>query len=172
VGAIPAVPRGEFVVKPAVGAGSRDVAAYREDQEDIAAEHVSRLHARGASVLVQPTLASIAVEGEWPLVFFHGDYSHAASKRVTLANAAAIDDLYAEELNAPHVASAEQVAVAAAVVDLAAARFGVPTYARVDVVRGDDGRMCVLEVELVEPSLFLPEGGPDAVARFVDAVTA
>jgi hypothetical protein len=70
------------------------------------------------------------------------------------------------------VASAEQVAVAAAVVDLAAARFGVPTYARVDVVRGDDGRMCVLEVELVEPSLFLPEGGPDAVARFVDAVTA
>ena len=172
VGAIPGFPRGGFVVKPAVGAGSRDVAAYREGQEDVAAEHVSRLHARGASVLVQPALASIAVEGEWPLVFFHGDYSHAASKRVTLANAAAVDDLYAEELNAPHMASAEQVAVATAVVDLAAARFGVPTYARVDVVRGDDGRMCVLEVELVEPSLFLPEGGPEAVARFVDAVTA
>ena len=172
VGAIPAFPRGGFVIKPAIGAGSRDAAAYTPGQEDVAAEHVARLNARGAAVLVQPTLTSIAVEGEWPLVFFHGVYSHAASKRVTLANAAAVDDLYAEETNAPHVATREQIEVAQAVVELTASRFGVPTYARVDLVRGDDGRMCVLEVELVEPSLFLPEGGPDAVARFVDAVTA
>jgi glutathione synthase/RimK-type ligase-like ATP-grasp enzyme len=172
VGAIPAFPPREFVVKPAIGAGSRDAAAYAPGQEDVAAAHVARLHARDASVLVQPKLASIATEGEWPLVFFHGDYSHAASKRVTLANAAAVDDLYAEETNAAFVATSEQIEVAQAVVDLAASRFGVPPYARIDLVRGDDGRMCVLEVEMVEPSLFLPEGGPGAVARFVDAVTA
>jgi len=171
IGAIPAFPRGRFVVKPAVGAGSRDAAAYTPGQEDVAAEHVARLHARGASALVQPELASIATDGEWPLVFFHGDYSHAASKRVTLANAAAVDGLYADETNAPHVATSEQIEVGQAVLDLAASRFGVPGYARVDLVRGDDGRMCVLEVEMVEPSLFLPEGGPDAVARFVAAVT-
>ncbi len=53
-----------------------------------------------------------------------------------------------------------------------AARFGIPTYARVDLVRDDSGASCVLEVELVEPSLFLPEAGPRRLSRLVAALTA
>lgn len=165
----PAFPAGEFVVKPAIGAGSRDAASYGPDQHDSAAGHVRRLHAAGASVLVQPLLASVAVDGEWPLVFFGGRYSHAASKRVALPRAGVIDDLFAEETNAPHVAEAEQIAVAQHAVDVVAQRFGVPLYARVDLVRDDRGEPCVLEVELVEPSLFLPQA-PGAVAALVAAL--
>jgi hypothetical protein len=59
--------------------------------------------------------------------------------------------------------------VGVAVVAEATARFGVPLYARVDLVRDDDGGYRVLEVEMVEPSLFLVEGGPAAVAAMVRA---
>ena len=41
-----------------------------------------------------------------------------------------------------------------------------PLYARVDLVRDDAGRFCVLEVELIEPSLFLPYAGVAVAERF------
>jgi glutathione synthase/RimK-type ligase-like ATP-grasp enzyme len=161
----PTFPDGDFVVKPAVGAGSVGAASYAADQHELATAHVARLHAAGSVVLVQPFLASVATDGEWPLVFLGGDYSHAASKRVALPQAGSVDDLFAEETNAEHEASAEQVRVAQAAVDVVAARFGTPTYARIDLVRADDGSFVVLEVELVEPSLFLPYADPGAADR-------
>lgn len=166
----PVFPVGEFVVKPAVGAGSRDAASYGPGDHDAARAHVRRLHDAAASVLVQPLLKSVAVDGEWPMVFFAGRYSHAAGKRVTLPRAGLVEDLFAEETTAPHVADDEQIAVARNAMDVVTSRFGVPLYARVDLVRGDDGKPCVLEVELVEPSLFLPQAPPEAVTRLVSAL--
>ncbi|MCO1657901.1 ATP-grasp domain-containing protein [Pseudonocardia humida] len=163
---------GDVVVKPAVGAGSRDVGAYRADQADLAREHVERLSGRGESVLVQPRVASVEAEGEWGLLFFGGRYSHAANKRITLAPAGAVDELFvAEELSA-HEADPDQVAVARAAVDVVAARFGTPAYARVDLVRDDDGGHRVLEVELVEPSLFLPQADAGAPGRLAAALVS
>ena len=164
------LPDGDVVVKPAVGAGSRDASSYGPDQAGLAHDHVERLLAAGRSVLVQPMLASVAAEGEWPLVFFGGRYSHAASKRVMLPRAGIVEGLFLQETLAEHTADPAQVAVARAAVDVVEARFGTPTYARIDLVRGDDGLPCVLEVELVEPSLFLPQGGPAAVERLVAAL--
>ncbi|WP_051704479.1 RimK family alpha-L-glutamate ligase [Glycomyces sp. NRRL B-16210] len=163
-------PDGGFVVKPAVGAGSREVASYASDQHEAAIAHVARLHASGQVVLVQPFLESIAVEGEWPLVFFNGRFSHAASKRVAVPQAGTVDDLFAEETNAAHTATAAQIEVAQVAVDFVAERFGTPVYARVDLVRDDEGRFCVLEVELNEPSLFLPQADAAAVTRLVAAL--
>jgi glutathione synthase/RimK-type ligase-like ATP-grasp enzyme len=171
-GQVPRFPARPFIVKPAMGAGSRGVASYGADQTGAARAHVARLHARGAVVLVQPTLPSVVDEGEWPLMFFGGRHSHAAVKRVTLPTEGSVDELFAAEASLPHVADAEQVAVAQAAVDLVSARFGTPTYARIDLVRGDDGGYAVLEVELAEPSLFLPDAGPAAVPLLVDALTA
>jgi len=62
--------------------------------------------------------------------------------------------------------------VARRAIDVVTSRFGIPLYARVDLVRGDDGKPCVLEVELVEPSLFLPEAPPEAVTRLVSVLTS
>ncbi|MFV2018309.1 ATP-grasp domain-containing protein [Micromonospora sp. LOL_023] len=168
----PHFPVGDFVVKPAVGAGSRGVASYGPTQHDMARVHVRRLQKAGVSVLVQPLLSSVAIDGEWPLVFFAGRYSHAANKRVVLPRAGTIDDLFADETNAPHVADAEQIVVAQKAVDVVAARFGVPLYARVDLVRDDQGLPRVLELELVEPSLFLPQASADALGHFVAALGA
>ena len=54
----------EFVVKPAVGAGSRDAQRYARSQESAAANHVARLLDGGRSVLLQPYLASVDRDGE------------------------------------------------------------------------------------------------------------
>ena len=76
--------QGPVIVEPAIGAGSRGVAAYAPEQTDVTAAHIAALHALGRSVLVQPLLASVARDGERALVYFGGTYSHAAAKRVTL----------------------------------------------------------------------------------------
>ncbi|MGS0684790.1 ATP-grasp domain-containing protein [Nakamurella sp. GG22] len=159
-------PAGDFVVKPAVGAGSRDASSYGADQHAAATAHVARLHASGQTVLIQPFVTSVAAEGEWSLLFFGGQFSHAANKRVTLPRAGVVDDLFAAETNSEHVATADQIEVARAAVDMVSERFGIPTYARVDLVRDDAGRFCVLEVELIEPSLFLFCADAAAVERF------
>jgi glutathione synthase/RimK-type ligase-like ATP-grasp enzyme len=165
-------PHGAFVIKPAVGAGSRDAAAYGSEQAHLAEAHIHRLHERGTTVLVQPLLASVASEGEWPLVYLGGDYSHAASKRVMLPQAGVVDDLFAAEVNVAHSASDEQRAVADAAIAEVVRQFGPQLYARVDLVKDDAGRSCVLELEMVEPSLFLQQGGPEAIERTATVFSA
>ncbi|MEI7056460.1 hypothetical protein WBG06_11640 [Nocardioides sp. CCNWLW239] len=165
------LPDEEFLVKPAVGAGSREVVAYGAEDHAAAAAHIARLHAAGNVALVQPFLKSVPVDGEWPMVFFEGRLSHAASKRVELPQAGAVDNLFAVETTAAHTASAEQIEAAQAAMDLVVERLGTPTYARVDLVRDNDGSYCVLELELVEPSLFLPEAEPGAADRLAAALT-
>ncbi|MEK6312449.1 MAG: hypothetical protein V4755_17280 [Curtobacterium sp.] len=169
-GETPVFPDGRFVVKPAVGAGSRGAASYGPDQHAAAAAHVRSLQDAGQVVLVQPFVASVPRDGEWPLVFLGGAYSHAASKRVTLPEAAVIEGLFAAEENTPHAPSVEQVEVATSAMDLVRQRFGVLPYARVDLVRADDGSSLVLEVELVEPSLFLPQADAAAADRLAAAL--
>lgn len=163
-GTTPEFPPGRFVVKPAVGAGSRGASSYGAAQHSAAADHVRWLHESGQLVLVQPFVSSVATEGEWPLIFLGGEYSHAASKRVALPEAGSVDELFAAESNTSYTATAEQIRVASAAIDVVAKRFGRLAYSRVDLVRADDGTSQVLEVELVEPSLFLPYE-PEAAAR-------
>ncbi len=169
-GETPVFPRAHFVLKPAIGAGSRDASSYRPDQGAAARAHVDRLHAGGQSVLVQPFIDSVATDGEWPLVFLGGSYSHAASKRVALPQAGIVEDLFAAETNAAHRADDAQIAAAQQAIDLVTSRFGAPAYARVDLVRDDDDRPCVLEIELIEPSLFLTYADPAAPDRLVAAL--
>lgn len=161
---------GAVVVKPSVGAGSRGVAVFGDTQHDAAREHGAGLQRDGLVAMVQPALASVAVEGEWPLIFFGGTFSHAAGKRVVLPHPGSFDELFAEEITATHDPEEAQISVAGQAMGVVHDRFGPQTYARVDLVRDDHGDYLVLEVELVEPSLFLVEGGDAAAAALADAV--
>lgn len=163
-------PTGEFVIKPAIGAGGRDAASYSGDQHEIANIHIARLHATGKTVLIQPLLNSIAKDGEWPMVFFDGKFSHAANKRVSLPRAGTVDDLFAAETNTAHIATASQIEVAQSAIDLVSNKFGPPTYGRVDLVRDDQDNFCVLELELIEPSLFLCYADAKCTQSFVEAL--
>ncbi|MGR7002154.1 hypothetical protein ACU686_35965 [Yinghuangia aomiensis] len=149
--------RGQFVVKPAVSAGARDSARYAEGHHEAAVRHVAALHAAAATAMVQPYLSRID-EGERALVFIGGAFSHAMRKGPVLTDLAVIDNnRVAHPGLVPHKPSDAELDLAAAALGAAAAAS--PTddllYARVDMALADDGSPVVMELELVEPNLFL-----------------
>jgi O-ureido-D-serine cyclo-ligase len=155
---------GEWVVKPAVGAGSRDAARYGRGEERVSAAHVARLLEAGRSVILQPYLDQVDHHGETALMYFGGRFSHAIRKGPLLRpGSGPTPALFAQEEITPRTPSAEELRVAERV--LAALPFATPLYARVDLVRSQDGKPCLLEVELTEPSLFFVHSA-DAVRRF------
>jgi hypothetical protein len=152
-----ALPRGEVVVKPAIGAGS--IGAQRFSDAAAARRHAEALQARGQAVLVQPYYAQVE-EGETALVFLGGEQSHAFTKGPILpADGAPTFDAsgtYAEEVLSPADPEFEIWDLGHVALAAAADRLGMTMsdflYARVDIV-GGLGDACVLELELVEPSL-------------------
>ena len=165
----------EFVVKPAISAGSRDTQRYARTQEFAAANHIARLLDAGRSVLLQPYLASVDRDGETALLYFDGDYSHAIRKGALLRpDAGATEALFAPEQIVAREPGDDERALAQTV--LAAARDALKldaalAYARVDLIRDGNGLPRLLELELCEPSLFLPyaDGSAD---RFVAGLLA
>ncbi|MGE4070559.1 MAG: RimK family alpha-L-glutamate ligase [Lysobacterales bacterium] len=154
----------ELVVKPAIGAGSRDARRFQNDPAGARA-HARKLLDAGRDVLVQPYLARVDEAGETALVYFGGRYSHALRKGPLLAaNAEATNSLFAPESITLRQPDAAELALAEQV--LAAIPFPGPmTYARVDLLRNGAGDPVLLELELTEPSLFLAHA-PAAAERF------
>ncbi|MGC0417140.1 ATP-grasp domain-containing protein [Embleya sp. AB8] len=168
-GEAPVLPeRGHFVVKPAVSAGARDSARYAAHQHDAALRHIAALHAAGATVLVQPYLSRID-EGERALVFLGGTFSHAIRKGPVLTEVGVVDNERSPHPNlAPHHPSRAELALADAAL-AAAPKARELLYARVDVALDDAGSPVLMELELVEPHLFLA-GNTCAVLRFADLI--
>ena len=159
----------DVVVKPAVGAGSRDAQRHAHENRDAIVAHVRRLLDKNRSVLLQPYLERVDEHGETALLFFDGVFSHAIRKGPLLKrNAGPTAGLYAEETITPRTPSPDELEVARRA--LGAIPLQTPlAYARVDLIRDADGAPCLLELELVEPSVFV--GYADGVAdRFVQAL--
>jgi len=134
----------DVVVKPAVGAGSFATERFRSGAFAHGDAHLAALLA-DRDVLVQSYEPSVEGHGERALVWIDGAFTHAVRKsprfgadpeRVSEAIAIEADELVlGERVLEPHAAEL--------------------LYARVDVARGPDGAPRVMELELVEPSLFL-----------------
>jgi glutathione synthase/RimK-type ligase-like ATP-grasp enzyme len=153
VGAEAVFPDEDFVVKPCVGAGSIDAERYRPNDLAAARRHVEMLHQSGRDVLIQPYVQSVDVVGELALVFIDGQFTHAMTKAAML-NTPAPDRhmLFRHEAMARAEVEPDAVEFAQRVLnDLGYQRL---LYARVDLV-GYEGGWAVMELELVEPSLFL-----------------
>ena len=163
---------GEYVVKPTDSAGSRNTARYGPGDSDRADAHIRRLHAEGRCVMLQPYLASVDAQGESALLYFDGVFSHTARKGPLLTREAAVTELlFIRESITPREVRPEELAVAEAALASARARTGVgpPLYARVDLVDDPTGAPMVLELEMVEPSVFLVTD-PGAADRFAAAI--
>ncbi|MHB8814222.1 MAG: ATP-grasp domain-containing protein [Steroidobacteraceae bacterium] len=153
----------EWVVKPGVGAGSRDAARYARSEERTASDHIERLLDAGRSVLLQPYFDQVDLHGETALIYFAGRFSHAIRKGPLLQRGTApTDGLFAQEHITPRTPDAAELRIAE--LALAALPFATPLYARVDLIRSGEGRPRVLELELTEPSLFFAHA-PGAARR-------
>lgn len=149
-----------LVIKPEVGANS--LGARRFAPADPAAlAHLAALTARGAA-LIQPYVASVDTYGERSLVWIDGALSHAIRKVPRLAEAEPRD----EQTAGPFPIADDERAVAEAALAPVAGRI---LYGRVDLARDAGGQPMVMELELVEPSLYLVHQ-PGAIARFVEGL--
>ncbi|HEX3344726.1 MAG TPA: hypothetical protein VHS09_09150, partial [Polyangiaceae bacterium] len=148
----------EVVVKPAVSGGSRATIRVATGTLEQGEAHLRTLLAR-EDVLVQPYFASVEGHGERAVVWIDGEATHAVRKEPRF-------------LGDPESVSAA-VAIDADEADLArravAAAPGPLLYARVDVARDAGGSPRVMELELIEPSLFFARS-PAALGRYVSAV--
>lgn len=165
----------EYVVKPTSGAGARYAARYTPDQRETAVRHLERMHAEGLTAMVQPYLARIDITGERAVQFFGGSLLHASRKRAVLSPGTAYD---ADKVPHPGLEPWQPTAAELAVAEKALA--AVPgaadlLYARVDLADGDDGQPRVMELELVEPNLFLSlhtASLPEVARAVLDAAAA
>ena len=159
----------EFVVKPAVGAGSRGACRFARADMDAASAHAAALLDAGRSVLIQPYLARVDARGETSLLYFDGDFSHAIRKGPLLRpGGAATNELFAPEAITARVPTKGERSLGDAVVADVRRRFpdlAPLAYVRVDLLHDDADEPCVLELEMVEPSLFFAHGA-DSSERF------
>jgi glutathione synthase/RimK-type ligase-like ATP-grasp enzyme len=153
---------GEAVVKPAIAADS--YGAWRTSLSSADMDQARlREQLRGGDILVQSYMPEVASGGEWSLVFFGLVYSHAALKRPQSGDFRVQERLGGRTLAAepdPDLVNQARSIVAAVSQPL--------LYARVDGVERD-GRFILMELEIIEPSLFLTFG-KRAAERFAAAI--
>ena len=175
---------GEVVVKPSISAGGRDTGRFGPAAHAHALGLLERLHATGRTAMVQPYLRDVDAAGETAVVFVNGSESHVLRKGPVLGpdeeapvreedGLGAAMVMWDEELVGAGEAGPAERALAHAVVDALERRFGAAPllYARVDMLRDRDGAPCLIELEAVEPSLYLGTA-PGAAERFADAILA
>ena len=147
-----------LVIKPPVSASAYGTHRIGPN-DDLPAE------SRGRPMIVQPLIEEIAKTGEFSLMLFDGDHSHSVVKRPKSGDFRVQEHLGGVTLPC---AVPPDGAIELAQKALAAAPARA-TYARVDIVPDDNGVLRIMELELIEPSLFL-DHAPDGGAAFSRAV--
>ncbi len=148
----------EAVVKPAISAASFKTLRVGPDSLDLGEAHLRELVA-GRDVLVQAYLPSVEGYGERALVWIDGELTHAVRK--------------SPRWDGEEESVSEALPIDAAEADLAQQALAVVDapllYARIDVAPGPDGSPLLMELELLEPSLFFPQE-PRSLTRFAEGI--
>jgi hypothetical protein len=116
------------------------------------------------AALIQPYLPAIETEGEISLLYFAGAFSHAIRKRPQPGEFRVQPEY--RGIITPCTPASDERAAAEAILARVDEKL---LYARVDLIRGLDGRPVLMELELVEPDLYL-EHDPGGGALFAEAV--
>lgn len=151
------------VIKPAVSAGAENTRRFSRDERLSAEEHIKQITATSDAML-QQYLPSVETYGERSLIYFGGTFSHAVLRPAMLAK------------DRPQTAAIELTSAVAATRDerqaakLVLSKVRWPwLYARVDLAPGPDERPMLMELELIEPSLFLRHA-PAAAERLAEEI--
>ncbi|MFL5581566.1 MAG: RimK family alpha-L-glutamate ligase [Gemmatimonadaceae bacterium] len=160
------------VVKPVVSASAHQTWVASAAEGAAGERRFREALASAGPLMVQPFVDALVREGEWSIVFLGGARSHAVVKRPAAGDfrvqAEHGGSAARAEPGAPIARQAE--AALAAATRLAGVSLDRCLYARVDGYEDADG-LVVMEMELLEPSLFLASDAA-APARFADAVLA
>ena len=152
-----------IVVKPLVGANSDHVTvvtnpAAHEIVDELRTAYSARPY------FVQPFMHSVLEEGEYSTFFFGGEYSHAILKKPKAGDFRSQEEHGAEILSVEAPRSLIDTAH-----DVVALVEPEPAYVRADFVRARNGRFLLMELELIEPSLYF-RADPESAGRFARAI--
>jgi len=150
----------EAVVKPRRSGGSYRTERLRPGQP-------AAFERFAGPAMLQPFLPSVTTTGETSLIYFNGVFSHAVRK-VAQGGDFRVQPDWGGRVTAAKPDADEHAAAEAA---LAAIEEGPLLYARIDLVRDRNDSPVVMELELLEPDLYLGQE-PGAQDRFVRAVLA
>jgi glutathione synthase/RimK-type ligase-like ATP-grasp enzyme len=140
----------EIIIKPRVGAGAWRQARLKRGDAVPGSDILPP-----AAALIQPFLPAVTHEGELSMLYFGGTFSHALIKRPQQGDYRTQGQFGAIETGIP----APRDAMIAAQIILDKAEGAPFTYARVDLVRGPNGDWLLMELELIEPWLYLALDG-------------
>ena len=153
----------QLVIKPPISGGADGT--FRLNPGDPLPESIV-----GREMLIQPFQPAIAQEGEFSLFYFAGSYSHAILKRPAQGDFRVQEFLGGSESGTDCPAGAQDLAIQAR--QTAEQILGIETllYARVDMLRDADGQFRLMELELIEPSLFFDHAadGGDLFASAIE----
>lgn len=153
-----------LVIKPQVGGGAWRQALYKKGDPFPAKDTLPP-----EAAMIQAFLPSVQSEGEYSFLYFGGQFSHAVNK-TPKAGDYRIQSLYGG-IEAPYAPSSQEREAARQVLD---SLDFTPLYARVDLLRGLDGGLKLIELEMLEPYLYLPfakgEGAENEGAQKLAAV--
>ncbi len=153
------------VIKPVVSGAARETYKVTADNRDRHSATFERLCAERA-MMVQPFMPGIVEHGEVTVVAMGGKATHALVKRAKAGDFRVQDD-HGGTVHA-HDAAGDELELAQAALSI---RERAPVYGRVDMVRDPDGVARVMELELIEPELWLRLHPPAAVA-FAEGIVA
>lgn len=158
----------EFVIKPSVGGGARGCGRFSAASVDMAKTLVDTIHASGRTVITQPHMRNIDISGERVLIFIDGTFSHCVLRGPILDRDGKFTDTTIGWKTVRRFTPSEQAIQIAEHALVALGAQALP-YARVDIISDDDDNLCILEIELTEPCLFL-EHDKDSVNRLAQAI--
>lgn len=171
---------GQVVIKPSVSAGGRDTGRFERDRSGDALTLIESIHASGRTAMVQPFIPSVDTDGETALVFIDGTLGHLLQKKAVLRpnevapvradGIGAAEAMYDPELVLAGTAEADEVTLAERILAHVEERFEAALlYGRVDMLRDEQGKPVLLELELIEPNLYLG-AAPEAAERLASAI--
>lgn len=152
----------QVVIKPAVSADSYGTILVKEDMVDEGQQYLDHMLSI-RDMLIQPFLPAIMSNGERSLMFIDGEITHAVVRPPVLYDMQTQPILPQKGLVVPQE---DELQLARKIIDTLSSPA---LYARIDLVRDVDGQLRVMEVELVEPELWLT-WMPTAAERFADAI--
>lgn len=152
------------VLKPTVGAGASDVCLVPSHEIARTLEQLSEQRSQH-EFLVQPLVESVVSEGEWSFIYIDGKLSHVLLKKPAPGDYRA-HGIYGGTIECVEPQPDDLLQTEAM---LARLPFDL-LYARLDLVRMD-GRLAVMELELVEPILYF-NLAPRGISRLVSATVS
>ncbi len=158
----------KIIVKPVVSTNAHNTFLL---ETPVAAELVEELEIifTQRPFVVQPFMENVRTEGEFSLFFFSNEFSHAILKTPK------DDDFRVQEERGSSIVSKEpESALLETAANVLRLVNPMPVYARCDFIRGPDGRFLLMELEVIEPSLYLrmDSESPTRFARAFDAYVA